>query len=701
MRRIVPLLTGCFFLFLVIACQSQTHQSMDAKDHLHTNRLIETSSPYLLQHAHNPVDWYPWGEEALAKAQKENKLLLISIGYAACHWCHVMEHESFEDTAVAAIMNKYFVPIKVDREERPDVDQIYMNAALLTTGRGGWPLNAFALPDGKPFFAGTYFPKDQWVRVLEYFADLQANRPEELLKNAAKLTEGLQQMEYTELVEAPSEFTLAQATQAFESTVSKIDMRKGGLDRAPKFPMPAIHEFLLDYHYYTQNKQALAAVKVTLDEMAMGGIYDQVGGGFARYSTDAIWKVPHFEKMLYDNGQLVSLYAQAFQLTQDPYYEEIVRETLTFIERELTDENGGFYSSLDADSEGEEGKFYVWDAKEIEELLGKDAAAFSAYYNVEERGNWEGSNILFITETKEKVAQTYGITVSDLEEVIKKGKKVLLAARAHRIRPGLDDKILTSWNALMLKGYVDAYKALGDRKYLETALKNADFLVRNQFKSDGSLYRNFKDGTSAISAFADDYSLLIEAFVALYQATFDAQWLEKAAQLMEYALAHFYDASTGTFFYTSDLDDPLVSRTRELSDNVIPGSNSSFTKGLFLLGTYLYKQDYLDKSTQLLSNAMPNLAKEASFFASYGSVLLHYVYPPYEVAIVGDNYEELRKEMDLKFIPRMFLLGGKEEGKLELLQQKKVPGETYIYVCQDKACKLPVKKVADALKQIE
>lgn len=674
---------------------------MDKGEHAFTNQLIHTSSPYLLQHAHNPVNWYPWGEEALEKAKKEDKLLIISIGYAACHWCHVMEHESFEDTSVARLMNDNFVSIKIDREERPDIDQIYMDAAMLINQRGGWPLNAIALPDGRPIFAGTYYPTGEWKRVLNFFKDVRDKQPEEVEKNAESISRGISRMNFAELAPRPSSYTTSQTTSLYNSLISQIDTKRGGLNNRMKFPMPIVWQYLLEHHYYSGDQEALSAVTTTLKEMLDGGIYDQLGGGFARYSTDPNWKVPHFEKMMYDNGQLVSLYAKAYQMTKNPSFKTAVKEITEWVAREMTHKNGGFYSSLDADSDGEEGKFYVWEENEIDSLLGDKSELFKSYYNISGRGNWEGKNILLKKEDLKEVAAKLKIDLPEAQSSIAASKEILLAARDSRIRPGLDDKILTSWNALMLRGYVDAYQALGEQTYLEAALKNASFILEKAKRKDGGLNRNFKDEVSTINGFADDYSLTIEAFIALYQATFDEKWLFEAEALMEYALTHFYDKETGTFFYTSDEDPSLIARSREIQDNVIPSSNSSFGRGLFALGTYLYKGDYLEKAEQILAQALPQMKGAGPYFANYGLLLNRFVHTPYEVAMVGDQAASFARSWNEEYHAGVFLLGGKEEGKLELLQHKLVPGATFIYVCQDKVCKLPVEEVDKAMDLIK
>ncbi|MEM7372677.1 MAG: thioredoxin domain-containing protein [Bacteroidota bacterium] len=694
------MLKKSLFLLLILvltACNSQTQLSHSG-DHVYTNALINSSSPYLLQHAHNPVNWYPWGEEALQKAKKEDKFLIISVGYSACHWCHVMEHESFEDTAVARLMNEHFVSIKVDKEERPDIDQIYMNAAAMATGNTGWPLNAVAFPDGRPFFGGTYFPKDRWTQLLSYFVRLKEQEPEKLEEAASQITAGIQKMDVLGVNPNEVTFSADHVDEVFANLSANLDYKKGGLDRAPKFPMPKIHEFLLQYYAISGEEKALKAVEVSLDEMLAGGIYDQVGGGFARYSTDAVWKLPHFEKMLYDNSQLVSLYAQAWQLTRKDAYKRVVYETLDFVERELLSEEGSFFTSLDADSEGEEGKYYVWTEAEITEVLGADAAAFNTYFNVSAKGNWEHSNILYQTKSHADLAKKLGMEESDLTDLIARSKPKLLETRARRIRPGLDDKTLTAWNALMIKGYVDAYRVFGEERFLQTAKRNAAFLQEKMLREDGGLNRIYKDDVSSINGFLDDYSFTIEAFIALYQATFEEQWLFEADQLMTYVSEHFFDVSSGMYYFTSDQDEELITRSREIPDNVIPSSNSSLAKGLFLLGTYLYKQDYIDRAEQMLNNVYPDLQQNGAFYANWAKLLAYFAYPPFEVAIVGERAVELRKELDEHFLPRMFVLGGKDEGKLELLQYKRVPGATFIYVCQNKACKFPVEEVSKALE---
>ncbi len=689
---------------LIFACKSN-NSSSQKMNHAYTNKLVNESSPYLLQHAHNPVDWYPWGEEALEKAKKENKLVIISIGYSACHWCHVMEHESFEDSTVAKMMNDNFVCIKVDREERPDIDDIYMTACNLVTGRGGWPLNAFALPDGRPVWAGTYFPKNEWMNVLEQFSIMNKEEPDKLEQSATQITAGIQSVDQIEIKTGDVDFSEESLNQIANNFLSTIDFKEGGRNGAPKFPMPNNYEYLLKHAYATGNSRSMEAVKTTLDKIANGGIYDQIGGGFARYSTDAYWLAPHFEKMLYDNGQLVSLYANAYKISKSPLYKEKIEQTLAFVERELTSSENGFYSALDADSEGEEGKFYVWSKSEIDSLIGdeKKAKLYNEYYNVKESGNWEHTNILHVTNPLSTVSDKHGYTEEEGQVIISTINKKLLEIRETRVRPGLDDKILTSWNALMLKGYVDAYNALNEQKYLKAALANAAFIDENMMEDNYRLDRNYKNGKSTINAFLDDYGLMIDAFVSLYQATFDEQWLNKANGLLQYTLEHFYNEETKMFNYTSKLDPPLVARKSEFSDNVIPGSNSVMARNLNVIGNLLYITDYQDKSKQMMKNMFDQIfaSQSPSFYSNWLQLFHDFVYPPYEIAILGDEAMEKRNAIASNYLGNALLLGGKDEGKLALLKDKLQEGDTYIYVCQNKVCKFPVTEVANALELLD
>ncbi|MCP3928736.1 MAG: thioredoxin domain-containing protein [Bacteroidetes bacterium] len=672
----------------------------------YTNQLIHESSPYLLQHAHNPVNWYPWGEAALEKAKKENKLLIISIGYAACHWCHVMEHESFEDTTVAKIMNDYFVCIKVDREERPDVDDVYMTACHLASGNScGWPLNAFALPDGRPVWAGTYFPKKNWIEVLEYFNKTHKEESGKLNTHAEKITQGIQQNGLVDMVRTEKEFEETSIHNIGRTFLNSIDLKRGGRKGAPKFPMPNNYQFLLEYYHFTKDEQALQAVTTTLNNMAWGGIYDHLGGGFARYSVDGEWIAPHFEKMLYDNGQLVSLYSQAHQLTKKPLYKEVVEKTLDFIERELTDKEGGFYSSLDADSEGEEGKFYVWTKEEISRALNNQAqeSVINAFYEIAQNGNWEhGNNILYRRKSFGEISQKLHISEEEVIHLLVQAKEKLFNKRTERIRPGLDDKILTSWNALMLKGYVDAYRAFQDAEYLSIALTNAAFIKKNMLQEGNRLNRNYKNGKSSINAFLDDYALTIQAFTALYEVTFDEKWLYLAKDLLEYSIEHFYDAASGMFYYTSDIDPPLVARKMETGDNVIPGSNSIMARNLFNFGLYFHNTEYTKMAEQMLKNVAKSIesTSQPSFYSNWCSLYLDFIRSPYEVAVVGEKHKRIASEMMINYLPDARFLGGKDEGTLPLLENKLQEGQTTIYVCQNKICKLPVTEVGKALEMM-
>ncbi len=666
-----------------------------------TNQLINETSPYLLQHAHNPVNWYAWGEEALEKAKTENKLLLISIGYSACHWCHVIEHESFENEEVAHLMNDNFICIKVDREERPDIDQIYMNAVQLMTGSGGWPLNCFALPTGEPFYGGTYFQKNQWMQLLGKIAEEYKTNAQNIISYAHQLTEGIKTSEILPRVIDDSPFSMDVLETGVAQLYNQFDEVEGGVNHAPKFPMPNNYQFLLQYYYYTNDKEILNFVKLTLDKMAFGGIYDQIGGGFARYSTDKYWKAPHFEKMLYDNGQLVSLYSEAYQLTKKPLYKQVVYQTLDFIEREMTAKNGAFYSALDADTEGEEGKFYVWSKEELQEILKTDFPLVEAYYNINTNGKWEGNYILLRKKEDVEIAKQFNISVEQLEQKILVINKKLLAIRAKRVRPELDDKTLTSWNALMLKGYVDAYNVFDEKKFITAALKNANFIIQNQLRADGGLNHNYKNDTSNLDGYLEDYGFTIEAFIALYQATFDENWLTKAKLLMDYSISHFYDKKTGFFFFISNNAKGLIARKMELTDNVIPASNSSIAKSLFLLGKIFDNDAYSQKAKQLLKNIQAKISNYIAGYSNWGMLLLNEVKPFYELAIVGEKALEKRKEINQKFIPNKLIIGSLGESKLPLLEMKQVNGKTMLYVCYNKACQKPVEEVSEALEQIK
>ncbi len=669
---------------------------MNSTQHKYTNSLIHESSPYLLQHAHNPVNWHPWGNEALEKARNENKLIIISIGYAACHWCHVMEHESFEDELVAGFMNEHFVCIKVDREERPDIDQVYMNAVQLISGSGGWPLNCIALPDGRPVYGGTYFPKTQWLDMLSQVMNFVAMNPEKTEQQAQSLTSGIQNSEQIYKNTEKTDFSLSDLNILFNNWKNDIDYSLGGHKRAPKFPLPVGYQFLLHYYHLTNNPDALKAVTLTLDKMALGGIYDQIGGGFSRYSVDAVWKVPHFEKMLYDNAQLTSLYATAYRQTKNPVYKQIVTETLEFIKREMTSPEGAFYASLDADSENVEGKFYVWKLDELKQYLGKNAELIADYYSVTPTGNWEhGENILHITTQKEAIATKYSISVDELNEIVSATKNTLLIERSKRIRPALDDKILTSWNALTINGYIDAFIALEEDKYLNTALKNANFILENLLQTDGELYRNFKNGRATIHGFLDDYAFTMKAFIAIYQATFDEKWLDEAYRLCNYTIEHFYDHQSGMFFYTSDKDEALIARKMELSDNVIPASNSEMAKNLFLLGHYFYQLEYVEMARIMATNVKETALQSGVYYANWDILMALMAVEPTEITIVGKDCENFRKELNRNYLPHIILSGGVKNEDSTLLKGKYVEGKTAIYICRNKVCQKPVFSIQD------
>lgn len=685
----------CFFS--ATGCSQQTQNNKDY------NHLKSASSPYLKEHADNPVWWHEWNPEALALAKKEKKPLLISIGYSACYWCHVMERQSYMDTAVANYMNAHFICIKVDREERPDIDQIYMNAAQLLTGQGGWPLNAFALPNGKPFYAGTYYPKKEWLKLLHQVVGIYKNDHQKVEHQAESLTEGIRQQN---LIKMPEDSVVEVQKKDYESLFNQwkanIDYKKGGFNHTPKFPLPNAWNFLLQYHYLTGNKKALDAVNITLQNMAKGGIYDQIGGGFARYSTDDKWFAPHFEKMLYDNGQLISLYAKDYKITKNPKYAAVIQETLSFIQRELSSPAGGFYASINAESEGVEGKYYVWSKKAILAVLSpKVSDLITEYYGITSAGNWEqGKNILYQKYNDKAFAKKHQMSIDQWMKIKTKANQRLLNVRNKRIHPSTDDKILTSWNALMMKGYIDAYLALGDKMYLQAAIKNAGFLEKKMIKPDGSIWRNYKDGKASIPGFLDDYAFLSDAYIHLYQATFDIHWLHLAKKIAHYAYTHFQDKKSGLFYYTSNESTPLIARKIQVEDNVMPGSNSVMATVLYQLGTYFYNTSYTKKAIEMVNTVKSDIVKGSPFYSNWAFLMGAMTYGNYEVAIMGKAADKENVTLQKRYLPTSLFMGGASEN-LPLLENKLVKGKTRIYVCKNKVCNLPANTIEEALQQLK
>ncbi len=658
-----------------------------------SNRLAKSTSPYLLQHANNPVDWFEWGKEALEKALIEDKPILVSIGYSSCHWCHVMEHESFENEDIAQIMNEYFVCIKVDREERPDVDHIYMEAVQAMRQNGGWPLNVFLTPQQKPFFGGTYFPPKNWAPLLLQIHKTFEQKRAEIDESAEDLKNHLQTTDLHRFAKGDEVVSTKESLdRMFNILENRFDKTWGGIEKAPKFVMPSIWHFVLRYYASTKNQNALHMVKHTLKHMAYGGLYDQLAGGFSRYSVDTKWFAPHFEKMLYDNAQLLSLYSEAYMVTHDELFKNVVYETTEWLKNEMLHPGGGFYSALDADSEGVEGKFYTWTEEEIKMILGDQAEHIINYYHTSPEGNWEhGRNILKLGHESE---------LQPAPDHLKDLHKKLLSVRKKRIRPGLDDKILTGWNAMTVQGLIDAYQAFGDDKFLTLALENISF-IESSMIVNGRVSRAFKNKPSETEAFLEDYAYLIQAYTSLYQVTFNEGWLHKAHIWCNYVYEHFYDREDGFFHFSSLSAEQLIAKKKEIFDNVIPASNSVMARNLHTLGLLLDKDEWKDQSIKMTSKLAGLIESEPGYMSHWGILLSEIIYGMSEVVISGEDALNFHHEIHQIFLPFTITLGTRTNSELALLKGRAAkPHQTLIYVCQDKTCKLPVTNPTDAVTQL-
>jgi len=658
------------------------------------NELHLETSPYLLQHANNPVFWKAWNSISLAEAKSKNKLIIISIGYSACHWCHVMEHESFENEEVAAVMNADFINIKIDREERPDIDAVYMKAVQMMTGQGGWPMNVVTLPDGRPIWGGTYFRKSDWINALQKLQGLYIEKPETILEYAEKLHDGLQAINIVPINNNPTHFDFEILEKLIEKWQKSFDWEFGGMARSPKFMMPTNYEFLLRYGYQTNNKTLLKFVDLTLTKMAYGGLFDTIDGGFSRYSVDMKWHVPHFEKMLYDNGQLVSLYANAYKLSHNPLFKEVIEKTLKFIEKKWLTDDGSFYSALDADSLNnenhlEEGAFYVWTKEELSTILMEDFELFSTVFNINEFGFWEHDNYVLIqNQSLEEIAKQQNVTLAFLEQKKKTWEQKLYIEREKRNKPRLDNKCLTSWNAIMLKGFVDAYKVLNEEKYLKIALENAAFIIKNVWALEGNLFRTFKNGKATINAYLEDYAHVIQAFITLYEATLDEKWLQNAKQLTDYCFDFFYDENVQFFSFTSKNDSALIAPHFEVEDNVIPAANSVMANNLFRLSIYFNHSYYETICQQMVQNIVPTI-DYPSAFSNWLQVLLNFSEQNKEVAICGENALQYIEKINKEYLPNIIIAGTNTVSTLPFLVNRFDPTKDLFYLCQNKTCELP------------
>ncbi len=667
------------------------------------NLLHLESSPYLLQHANNPIYWNAWNSQTLAKAKENQQLIIVSIGYSACHWCHVMENESFEDFEVAEVMNQYFINIKVDREERPDVDAVYMKAIQIMTGRGGWPLNVVCLPDGRPVWGGTYFRKEEWIKTLAQLQSIYENDYSKMVEYADKLQQGIASLA---LIDTPETTDLSQdiLDPLIEKWKKSFDWEFGGMARAPKFMMPNNYAFLMRYGFQNNDQKLLEFVDLTLTKMAYGGLFDTLDGGFSRYSVDLKWHVPHFEKMAYDNGQLLSLYADAYRLTKNELYREVIEKTIQFIEKEWLTTEGSFYSALDADSltaenHLEEGAFYVWTKTELQSILKEDFDWFSELFNINDFGFWEHDNYVLIQkESLSEVVNKLNCSEKELQIKKKHWEKLLYDVRSKRNKPRLDDKCLTSWNALIIKGLTDAYKALNDEHYLDLALQNADFICKKLWSPEGNLWRNYKNGTTSINGYLEDYALTIQAFINLYEVTLDETLLQHSKQLTDYVFDYFLDATKGFFRFTSRLDDALIAEHFELEDNVIPASNSVMSDNLFRLSRY-YNNSYYERTVEkMLQKIIPSI-DYPSAFSNWMNVFMNFDATQKEVGVCSQDAVLNIKKINEEYRPNLIIAGTNSESQIPLLKERFIDNKSLFYVCENKICQLPISDL-DTLIQV-
>lgn len=668
-----------------------------------SNHLIHETSPYLLQHAHNPVDWYPWGSEALQKAREEDKPILVSIGYAACHWCHVMERESFEDEATAEMMNNFFVNIKIDREERPDLDHIYMDAVQAMTGSGGWPLNVFLTPDALPFYGGTYFPPQRafnrmsWKETLLAVYDAYTNRRGEVQTQAENLT--------NHIADSNAFGILKKGEQKDEQVFSKEDLQTiadnilkqadtiwGGFGRAPKFPQTFSIQYLLRHYYFTNHEPSLKQALLSLDKMIQGGIYDHLGGGFARYSTDEKWLAPHFEKMLYDNALLINILAEAYQLTGDEYYAETIKDIIQFVQRELTSPEGGFYSALDADSEGVEGKYYVWSKKEIEDVLKEDAAIFCKVYDVSEKGNWEHTNILWLPRSIREIANELLMEEGVLNGKLNTCKQKLMQLREERIRPLRDDKVLLGWNALMITACCKAYAATTLQEYLQTAEKNIKFLETNFCDRSNIWYHTWKTGEAKYPAFLDDLSYVVQAYIYLQEVTGKSAYLVSARKLSEKIIEDFSDDELSFFLFTNKDQDDVIVRKKEIYDGATPSGNAVMALNLFYLSIVFAKKEWRKRAEEMIRSLKNVILSYPTSFGVWASVVQQSVEGVNEMAVTGIDANAVAAKVNKMYIPNKVIQSAAVEEDGFPLLARKFTGEkdTLIYLCKDYACKQPV-----------
>ena len=668
------------------------------------NHLIHETSPYLLQHAHNPVNWYPWCEEALQKAKTENKPIFLSIGYSSCHWCHVMEHESFENEEIAKIMNENFVSIKVDREERPDLDDIYQKVCQISTGQGGWPLSVFLTSDQRPFYVGTYFPiLDSYGRpgfgsILRQLAQAWKEKPNDVKKAAEGFMTTLQQAEH---VTTPAKLEKTILDEAAVNLIQIADNTYGGFGSAPKFPNAANLSFLLRYSKISKISKFSEFVLKTLTKMARGGIFDQVGGGFHRYSTDARWLVPHFEKMLYDNALLPIVYAETYQITKDPFYLDVIKKTLDFVLREMTSQEGGFYSALDADSEGEEGKYYIWKKKEIRDIIGADAEVFFLYYDVTDGGNFEGSTILNNNISTSSVAFHFGITEDKVRQIVSEGEKKLLDARAMRVRPGLDDKVLTSWNALMVSAFAKAYRVTDDKSYLAAAESCISFIEKNLI-TEGQLLRTYKDGKAKIHGYLEDYAYFVNALIDVFEANPQAKYLELATNLANYLVDHFWDTEHNSFYFTADNSEQLIIRPKNNYDLSMPSGNSVAALALLKLYHLTQQKRFLEISTKIMESFAIMAAENPFGFGFLLNTIYLYLQTPTEITLVNTKNKELYDFVTKKFLPEAILVTIQNADQLKQLSKHAFfagkefdDSKTAVFVCKNFSCSLPLATIPE------